>query len=353
MTTHYAFTSLADAQTPLCLGIDVGGTNIKYGVVDDLGRPLCKGKIPTFEERGPLDAVRRTHAAVLDMLGEAGIDPGKIAAAGLATPGTMDIPKGMILEPHNLPHWFNYPIKQAFADAFALPISYANDANAAAYGEFWVGRGRQYHSIVLLTLGTGVGGGIIIGDLSIDGENSTGSECGHIIIDCNPTARMCPCGHRGHLEAYCSATALIKRTTELIAEGRKSSLSSLIDEDHHLTGLLIAQAAEAGDALAHEVIDELATYLGYGIVSLMHTIDPGAVVLGGAMNFGGSDTPLGRKFLETIRSVVREHAFPIPAQRTTIDFALLEGDAGFIGAAGIARLDRLQRLIRPGSQPAS
>jgi len=353
MTTHYPLLSLADAKLPLFLGIDVGGTNIKYGVVDDLGRPLAKGQIPTFEERGPQDGVRRTRAAVLDMLGDTGIAQSQISAVGLATPGTMDIPNGMILEPHNLPHWFNFPIKNAVFNEFSLPTSYANDANAAAYGEFWVGRGRQFHSIVLLTLGTGVGGGIIIGDLSIDGENSCGSECGHIIIDCNPNARMCPCGQPGHLEAYCSATALIKRTTELIAEGRKSSLAGLIDEDHHLTGLLIAQAADAGDALANEVIDELARYLGFGIVSLMHTIDPGAVVLGGAMNFGGSDTPLGRKFLETIRTVVRQHAFPIPAQRTTIDFALLEGDAGFIGAAGIARIDRMQRLIRPASQPAS
>lgn len=350
MTTHYAFTPLADAQRPLFLGIDVGGTNIKYGVVDDHGRPLCKGKIPTFEERGPVEGMTRVHTAVQEMLAESGVPFAEISAVGLATPGTMDIPRGMLLEPHNLPHWFNSPIKQIVEQAFGLPTSYANDANAAAYGEFWVGRGRQYHSIVLLTLGTGVGGGIIVGDLSIDGENSAGSECGHIIIDCNPTARMCPCGHRGHLEAYCSATALIKRTTELIAGGRRSSLSSAIDEDHHLTGLMIAQAAAAGDELANEVIDELAFYLANGIVSLMHTIDPGAVVLGGAMNFGGDDTPLGRKFIETVRSFVREHAFPIPAKRTTIDFAQLEGDAGFIGAAGIARIDRQQRLIRPGNQ---
>jgi glucokinase len=353
MTTHYALTPIAAAKRPLCLGIDVGGTNIKYGLVDDLGRPLCKGQIPSFEERGPVEAVGRVHAAVLDMLGEIGIKLSDVSAIGLATPGTMDIPHGMLLEPHNLPHWFNFPIKHTVADAFGLPTSYANDANAAAYGEFWVGRGRQFHSIVLLTLGTGVGGGIIIGDLSIDGENSTGSECGHIIIDCNPNARPCPCGQRGHLEAYCSATALIKRTSELIAAGRRSTLASSIDDDHHLSGLLIAQAAATGDALANEVIDELATYLGFGIVSLMHTIDPGAVVLGGAMNFGGNDTPLGRKFLETIRSVIREHAFPIPARRTTIDFALLEGDAGFIGAAGIARLELARRLIRPGSQSAT
>src|SRR5688500_12536112 len=109
MTTHYPLLPLAEAKLPLCLGIDVGGTNIKYGVVDDVGRPLAKGQIPTFEERGPLDAVRRTHAAVLDMLGDTTIPASSISAVGLATPGTMDIPRGIILEPHNLPHWFNFP----------------------------------------------------------------------------------------------------------------------------------------------------------------------------------------------------------------------------------------------------
>ena len=144
------------------------------------------------------------------------------------TPGTMDIPRGMFLQPHNLPHWHYFPIRDCVAEAFGLPTAFANDANAAAYGEFWVGSGQKYHSIVMLTLGTGVGGGIIIGDLSVDGENSHGSECGHIIIDSSPTARMCGCGQPGHLEAYCSATALVKRTQELLANGRASSLTQRI-----------------------------------------------------------------------------------------------------------------------------
>src|SRR5213076_556602 len=208
---------------------------------------------------------------------------------------------------------------------------------AAAYGEFWVGSGEKFHSIVMLTLGTGVGGGIIIGDLSIDGENSHGSECGHIIIDSSPTARLCGCGQSGHLEAYCSATALVERTHELIAQGQATSLSQRISETSQLTALMIAEEADRGDSLAYDTIMELATWLGLGIVTLMHTIDPGAVILGGAMNFGGHDDPVGRRFLEQVRSIVRKRAFPIPAQRTTIDFATLGGDAGFIGAAGIAR----------------
>lgn len=338
MTAHVKTVSAAEAKRPLFLGIDVGGTNIKLGVVDDLGRTLALTKVATLEEEGPDAAILRSRAATDAML--RGIELGRndLSAIGLATPGTMDIPKGMLLEPHNLPHWYNFPIRDRVAQIWGLPTSYANDANAAAYGEFWVGGGAQYHSIIMLTLGTGVGGGIIIGDLSIDGENSHGSECGHIVIDCNPSARMCGCGKRGHLEAYCSATGLLKHAEELLAESPKTTLLERISDEQPLTPKMIAEEAEKGDQFSLELVDELATYLGFGVVSLMHTIDPGAVLLGGAMNFGGPGHPLGERFIGQVRSIVREHAFPIPAQRTTIDFALLEGEAGYIGAAGIARL---------------
>jgi glucokinase len=340
-------TELSAAQRPLFLGFDVGGTNIKLGVVDDLGRPVANTKIVTEEERGPRDAVKRARVAVDDMLASIGLKVSDLAAIGLCVPGTMDIPRGLFLQPHNLPHWHYFPIRDAVAEAFGLPTAFANDANAAAYGEFWVGSGKQYHSIVMLTLGTGLGGGIIIGDLSVDGENSHGSECGHIIIDSSPTARLCGCGQPGHLEAYCSATALVERTHELIAAGRATSLTERIGETSQLTALMIAEEADHGDSLSYEVIMELATWLGLGIVTIMHIIDPGAVILGGAMNFGGHADPVGHRFLEQVRSVVRKHAFPIPAQRITIDFALLGSAAGYIGAAGIARLEQHRKLRSP------
>jgi glucokinase len=334
---------VAAAQRPLFLGFDVGGTNIKLGVVDERGRVLGHTKIATEEEQGPREAVRRARLAVDEMLASMGLSLADVAAVGLCVPGTMDIPRGMFLEPHNLPQWHYFAIRDCTAEAFGLPVAFANDANAAAFGESWIGSGQKFHSIVMLTLGTGLGGGIIIGDLSIDGENSAGSECGHIIIDTSPTARMCGCGQPGHLEAYCSATALVDRTHALIAAGRTTSLNRRISDVEPLTALMIAQEADRGDSLAYEVIMELATWLGLGIVTLMHTIDPGAVVLGGAMNFGGHDDAVGRRFLEHVRGVVRKHAFPILAQKTTIDFATLGGDAGFIGAAGIARVEHHRR----------
>jgi len=335
---------VASAQRPFFLGFDVGGTNIKLGIVDDKGRSIADTKIVTEEERGPREAVKRARIAVDELLASVGLSVKDLAAVGLATPGTMDIPRGMFLQPHNLPHWHYFPIRDCVAEAFNLPVTYANDANAASYGEFWVGSGQRFHSIILLTLGTGVGGGIIIGDLSVDGENSHGSECGHIIVDSSPIARMCGCGQPGHLEAYCSATALVARVQELLDSGRPTSLSKRVGADAPLTALMIAEEADRGDSLAFECIMELGTWLGLGIVTLMHTIDPGAVILGGAMNFGGHDDPVGRRFLEHVRGVVRKHAFPIPAQKTTIDFAALGGDAGYIGAAGIARVEYHRKI---------
>lgn len=337
---------LEQAQRPFFLGVDVGGTNIKIGLVDDLGRTLASTSLPTEQEHGPQFAIQRTTKCGQKMLADLGLSRGDVLALGLGTPGTMDIPAGMLLEPPNLPAWSNFPIRDALGAACGLPVTFANDAGAAAFGEFWVGSGKEYHSIVLLTLGTGVGGGIIIGDLSIDGENSHGAECGHMIIDSRPDARRCSCGQLGHLEAYASATALIKRAAEAITAGRQSSLQAALAAGQDLTGRLIAEAAEARDELALELILETADYLSVGIVSLMNIVDPAAVILGGAMNFGGHGTPLGRRFLDRVQTEVRKKSFPVLAKRTVIDFALLGGDAGYIGAAGLARLaQRRQKIV--------
>jgi glucokinase len=334
---------ISAAQNPLFVGVDVGGTGIKIGLVDNRGRTVAFTSIPTEEERGAEHAVGRIARAINRLLQETSPAADSVACIGLGTPGTMDIPSGMLLEPPNLPNWCHFPIRDRLAEACRMPVFFANDAGAAAYGEFWVGSGREFHSIVMLTLGTGVGGGIIIGDLSIDGENSHGSECGHIIIDSSDTARHCSCGQRGHLEAYASATALIQRAQEALASGRKSTLTRALADGQRLDGLLVAREAEAGDELSLELVLDTADYLTIGIVTLIHTIDPGAVVLGGAMNFGGERSPLGRRFLERIREGVRARAFPVPASRVKIRFASLGGNAGYIGAAGIARVGLQQQ----------
>ncbi len=342
MAHNRQFIPLAQARAPFFVGVDVGGTNIKIGVVDDEGRPLSRTSIATEVERGPRDAIGRVHVAMQRAIAEAGIERSAVARVGLGTPGTMDVAAGILLNPGNLPGWWNFPIKSALAKACGLPVTFANDARSAAYGEYWVGSGRVLHSMVLFTLGTGVGGGIVIGDLLITGEHSAGSELGHLIIDCSDEARVCSCGGRGHVEAYASAPSVVKRTQEALDAGRPSSLSKRIDAGEELTALVIDEEAEAGDTLAIEIVMETARYLGIGIVSAMHSIDPNGVVIGGAMTFGGHDTQTGRKFLERVKQEVRARALPTVAESTTIDYARLGGDAGFIGAAGLARRDYLQ-----------
>lgn len=338
---------LAQATSPFYIGVDVGGTNIKIGLVDDLGHTLGFTSIATKNETGPEDALQRVTAAIDLMLAELGLTRQDVASIGLGTPGTMDIPAGMILEPVNFPGWRHFPLRDRLSELCQLRVAFANDAAAAAFGEYWIGSGKRFHSIVLLTLGTGIGGGIIIGDRSIDGENSHGSECGHIIIDSSETARVCSCGQRGHLEAYVSAVGLVKRAEEALQDGRQSSLQSCLDAGQPLTSLQIAQQAEAGDELSLELVLKTAFYLGIGIVTLTYTIDPGAVILGGAMTFGGDQSELGIRFIQRVREVVLPRIFPVPAERLTIEFASLGSAAGYLGAAGIARAAQQKTASSP------
>ncbi|HQU46198.1 MAG TPA: ROK family protein [Pirellulales bacterium] len=331
-------------------GVDVGGTTVKIGIVDDLGRTLGWTAIPTDPARGPDDGTRRMGQALLGLVEQTGLQPRQIARVGLGTPGTMDIPTGMLLDPPNLPGWIDFPVRDRLSRECGLPVSFTNDAAAAAYGEYWVGSGKSLPSMVMLTLGTGIGGGIIVRDASIDGEHSHGAECGHIIIDCRDDARTCSCGQPGHLEAYASALAVIRRTQEALDGGRASSLAGRLAAGETLTPLLLAGEAEAGDELSLEIILETARYLGIGVTTLMHTIDPSGVVLGGAMTFGGNASPLGRRFIERVRDEVRRRAFPVLAAKTPIEYASLGGDAGYIGAAGIARAEEGRHDTARGQQ---
>ena len=332
-------TTARDARRPLFVGVDVGGTNIKFGLVDDAGATLAYTSIPTEDEKGCDDAISRMRSTIAQLLEEHGLAWDEVAAVGLATPGTMDIPGGMILAPVNLPGWRYYPLREKLSEATGKPVTFANDANAAAFGEFWVGSGSEYPSLTMLTLGTGVGGGIIIGDLSVDGEHSHGSELGHTIIDYHENARLCSCGQRGHLEAYASATAVVARTQQALDEGRHSSLEGRMKQGDKLTSLVVYQEATAGDELAREIVMDTARFVGIGAVTLLHTIDPAALVLGGAMDFGGPGDPLGDEFLTRVRQEIDQRAFPVVAENVVVNFASLGGDAGYLGAAGLARAE--------------
>jgi glucokinase len=317
-------------RPPFYLGIDLGGTNIKSGVVDDDGRHLSAVSVKTEAERGPEAGLAHLAEAGRRAVEASGVGWDAILGVGLGSPGTMDIQSGMLLDPPNLPGWTDLPIRDRLAEALGKPTVLQNDANAAAYGEFWAGAGRDATSLVLFTLGTGIGCGIVDHGRIIEGRHSHGAECGHIVIQMEG-GRQCSCGQYGHLEGYASATSLVKRAHEALEAGEASSLRALL-RDGDLTARSIDEAAAAGDALARRLMRETARYLAVGAVNLMHTVDPDLVLFGGGMIAAGPE------FLEQIRAHVKQFAFPVPAAKTRIDYASLGGDAGFIGAAGCAKM---------------
>lgn len=331
-------TDSAGDLAPIYVGVDVGGTYIKLGVVNDDGRILARNKFDTRPGNGPQPAFAEVRRYLDRELAGLGRRIESVRAIGLGTPGPMDIPGGLMLNPGNLPAWHHAPVRDMLAEVCGgIAVTFTNDANAAAFGEYWVGVGQNAQSLLLLTLGTGVGGGIIVDGRCIEGAHSAGAEVGHICIDRRPDARVCNCGKRGHLEAYASAKAVVDRTREILESGAATSLKRANDDGHELNGMLIYQHAQNGDSLAQRVILETADYLAWGIADLAHVIDPELFILGGAMNFGGTQSPLGRKFLERIELGVRRLAFPVICERLKIVYSQLGSDAGLVGAAGLAR----------------
>lgn len=329
--------SAAQARRPFFVGVDVGGTSIKIGLVDDDGRTISYSRLATEEERGPRDAIERIYGEIAALLAAKKVAWDDVTSIGLGTPGSMDIPQGLILEPPNMPHWRNFPIRDQLASRCNKPVSFANDANAAAYGEYWIGSGRDYDSMVMFTLGTGVGGGIILDGVSLDGQHSFGSELGHVMIDQREDARLCVWGGgRGHLEAYASASAVTARAQEALDAGAESRVTARIAAGEELSPLMLAQEAEQGDLFSETVILATARHLSVGVVNVVHTVDPGIVIIGGAMNFGGHAWEIGRKFMACLRKEFQSLAYGVVRQ-TPIEYASLGSNAGYIGAAGIAR----------------
>lgn len=316
---------------PLFVGLDVGGTAMKAGVVDDAGKSLGSVSLPTEAHRGQELGLERMCESIRQAVAASGLKMRDIAAIGVATPGTMDIPAGIILDPPNLKPWRNVPVRDHIQKTFKLPTAFQNDANAAAFGEFWAGAGRDVHSMVLFTLGTGVGGGIIVGDLVLEGEHSHGAELGHMKIEMtNP--RQCGCGRWGCLEAYASATSVVKRAMDAMSQKSvKSGLKEYRNKEGGLTARDVFEVAAQGDSVADKIVEDTAYYLAVGATNMMHTIDPNMVVYTGGM------IAAGESFLQRIRKYVKELAFPVPAEKTLICYAQLGSDAGFIGAAACAR----------------
>lgn len=335
MNQPVSATPISDAQRPFFFGVDVGGTAIKVGLVDDLGRVLGFLSLPTDEPAGAQAAMRRVAAALANLCESLGIAVRDVAAIGLGAPGPMDLAAGTLVAPPQLPSWWGVNLRDVLAELTGVPVAFTNDANAAAYGEFWLGTGESANSMVLLTLGTGIGGGIIFDGHLLGGVNSFAGEVGHLVVDSSPDARLCAWGGgQGQFEAYASASAVALRTRERLEAGADSSLRAHGDQ---VTPLDVYRAAQNGDSVALEIVDETARWLGVGITTIVHVLDPGMVVIGGAMTFGGQNDRVGERFLAAAVAEFRRRTFENVFAGTTINFATLGADAGYLGAAGYAR----------------
>jgi len=304
------------------IGIDLGGTNLKAGIVDKDGKILHRLSTKTNSDADSQTISNQILELIAEIIKISNFKKSDIIGIGLGSPGLVDKKGETILFSPNLPRWRNIPIKRIVAERFSKPCVLENDANAAAWGEKWVGAGKEATSMVMLTLGTGIGGGIIIDNRLWRGANNVAAEIGHMVIQMD--GPQCNCGNRGCVEVYASATGMVRRFKELLKGGASSSLKDC-DE---ITAKMINDAAFQGDKASLDIMEETGRYLGIAIVNIMHILNPEMIVLAGGMI--GS----GELLMNPIRQVTTQRAFEASYKDTKIVFSQLGNDAGIIGAAG-------------------
>lgn len=313
------------------IGLDLGGTNVKAGVVDENGCVRSQLSVPTNAIGGQEAVIAAMVDAARQVAAEAGLSLEQIAGIGIGAPGPLDLEAGVVSEAPNIPGWQNVPLRARIAEATGRPSVLENDANAAAFGEFWAGAGRNpsIRHLVMLTLGTGIGSGLIVDGKLIHGAHGIGAEGGHTIVQ--PGGRICNCGQRGCLEAYASASNTACRAQEAIDAGRATMLTqSRSRPSKAITAKDVFAAAATGDELAKSIIDDTALYLGIACVNFCRLFDPQMIVFAGGMMLAG-DT-----LFAEIRRVFEEQTWSLTKPTVRIVPAELGNDAGFIGAAAVA-----------------
>ena len=313
------------------VGIDLGGTNIAAAIVNGSGKIVCKGSTPTLVEQGFHAIVKAMADLSRDLIKEAGLTPGDIHSVGIGSPGMIDSEKGEIVHAYNLN--FNHaPIREEFIKHLALPVYIGNDANVAAYGEYIYGAGHsRYQDLVAVTLGTGVGGGIVLGGKLICGSFNGGGELGHMVIVAG--GEQCNCGRKGCWERYSAANALIRQAKAAAEENPNSLLNALVDNNlEKMNAKVPFDAAQQGDLIAQAVIDNYIYYLAVGIGNIINVIQPEIIVIGGGVSAQGEN--LLRPLIEKMKNEIFGGS---EALRTEVRIAELGNDAGIIGAAELYR----------------
>lgn len=320
----------ATADKRLIAGVDIGGTAMKIGLVDREGDIRSFQSVETPQDSG--DAV--VEQIVLTLAGltaEAGLELKDLEAIGLGAPATVDLDRGMPLDPPNLTCISRYPLRDRLAEKTGVPVYIDNDANAFAQAEALFGYGREHRFIVCFTLGTGIGGGAVLDGRVLRGAGNLAAEFGHTVI--NFSGPQCGCGAFGCLEAYASKAAIIKRAREALERGLAPTLAQLVNEGRRLSPNLVYQAATRGDTGAAEVLRETGRYLGEGMGSLVNALSPDCIVLGGGV--AGA-----KEFLvEEAKRVMQRRMLPAHRDRVSVYVSELGAGAGMLGAAAVALLE--------------
>ena len=304
------------------LGIDLGGTNIAAGLVNEQGQILARLNISTQASSGEDAVIARMAQVARDLAEKSGVPLSEIVSVGVGSPGAIESVTGTVLSACNLP-FSHTPLAARLEALLGRPVRVENDANAAAWAEAVAGAARGTRDNIMITLGTGVGGGIVIGGRLYGGFNNYGGEFGHMIICAD--GEKCACGQSGCLEAYSSATALIRETRRAAEKDPQSLLWQCTEADGSFSGKTAFAAAARGDAAAIAVIDRYVYYLSLGLINLIRIFQPEVLVVGGGVASAGEAlmVPLREKLGGYIGG----------KNQTRIEAAMLGSDAGIVGAA--------------------
>lgn len=308
------------------IGVDLGGTNIAVGVIDENYKIIGRGKVKTNAPR-PAEEIFDSIKEAADLaIADAGVSYDDIISVGIGTPGSVNKDTGAIEFSNNL-KFHNVPAKQMLEERFRKPVYLENDANAAALGEAVAGCGNGVKNFVAVTLGTGVGSGIIIDGKIYRGSNFCGGEMGHMVI--NVDGIPCNCGRKGCWEKYASATALVSQAVEAMEGNKDSLLWKTCEGDlNKVDGKSIFDALDMGDAVAKAVVDRYLYYVSIGLANVINALQPEAVCIGGGIS------GQGEKILKPIRDMVKAERYSVYADKqAAIISAALGNDAGIIGAA--------------------
>jgi glucokinase len=309
------------------VGIDLGGTTIKMAFVNQYGEIVEKWEIPT--DKSGKEITTDIAKAIDSKLAELGYTKDKLAGIGMGAPGPVNLSSGLVYETVNL-GWRNFPLKDHLELETGLPAVIDNDANIAAIGEMWKGAGDGAKDLICVTLGTGVGGGIISNGEVVHGANGAGGEIGHMTVVPEGGA-PCNCGKTGCIETIASATGIVRVAKEKLASTDKYSVLKEMLENNDLTSKGVFDAADQGDALAEEIIDYVTFQLGLSLANISNGLNPEKIVIGGGVSKAGD------RLIEKVEHYFKRFAFPRVAEAASIKVATLGNDAGVIGGAWLAK----------------